>query len=157
MADERCLLTERGRASYVGGVVKVFDGDYNKFTCTVSTKEIMSMPKTKKLLDVVGGCVRKNIAALDDLNSDAKTISEGVAVMCKESMDHLVTFFLLKKRSTLEFNKIIRKKVKQELVRKILPYVLKWRSMDKKVGSKAIPLDEKDFPNSIYIEVLSIL
>ena len=148
-ANQRCSEIGGDGATYVGGQVILFDGDYTKFTCTVPTEKIMQSVTVRNALDKIGLCVRSNIVELDDLTSDATTIANGIAAVCSTSIDDLLNLFLQLKRGSSNFNTTFRKQFKAEQNQKILPFVLKWRNLIRTGRNKSKEPTERELPNSL--------
>ena len=149
-ADQRCAELGRGRASYIGGEVKLFDGDYNKFSCSVLTEKVLALPKIGSSLDQIGKCIRSTIPELDDLNSDAKTVADAVATVCSSTINNFLTLFLKEKQGTNKFNKEYRLLFKENQYAKILPFVLKWRMLIKNGRQNNLAPTEKELPSSMF-------
>lgn len=148
-ADEYCKKNGRDRAHFISGEVKLFDGDYNSFTCTVKNEKIMEIPKVKKSLSNISKCIRQNIVALDDLSSDAKTIAEGIASICSPTINKFLVEFLNEKKGNSVFNREFKINFKKQQYSKILPFVLKWRLIVRQGwNNKQIPT-KKDLPDSL--------
>jgi len=148
-ADEYCRKNGRDKAHFIGGEVKLFDGDYNKFTCTVKNEKIMQIPRVKKSLSDISTCIRKNIVELDDLSSDAKTIAEGIASICTPSINKFLIEFLSEKKGNSLYNKEFKINFKRQQYSKILPFVLKWRQILKQGWNKKRVPTKKDLPDSL--------
>lgn len=148
-ANKHCSEMGGDGATYVGGQVVLFDGDYTKFTCTIPTDKIMAMATVQNALDKIGICIRSNIVELDDLTSDAATIANGIAVACSTSIDNFLNLFLQQKRGSNTFNTSFRKAFKAEQQQKILPFVLKWRSLIRTGRNKSKEPSERELPNSL--------
>ena len=148
-ANQRCSEIGGDGATYVGGQVILFDGDYTKFTCTVPTEKIMQSVTVRNALDKIGLCVRSNIVELDDLTSDAATIANGIAAVCSTSIDDFLNLFLQLKRGSSNFNTTFRKQFKAEQSQKILPFVLKWRNLIRTGRNKSKEPTERELPNSL--------
>ncbi len=148
-ANQRCSEIGGDGATYIGGQVVLFDGDYTKFTCTIPTEKIMQSASVKNALDKIGLCVRSNIVELDDLMSDASTIASGIAAACSSSIDDFLNLFLQLKRGSSNYNTTFRKTFKAEQQQKILPFVLKWRNLIRTGRNKSKEPSEKELPNSL--------
>jgi hypothetical protein len=148
-ANQRCIEAGGDGATYIGGQVILFDGDYTKFTCTISTEKIMQSAAVRNALDKIGLCVRSNIVELDDLTSDAATIANGIASVCASSIDDFLNLFLQLKRGSDNFNITFRKTFKAEQYQKILPFVLKWRNLIRTGRNKSKEPSERELPNSL--------
>lgn len=148
-ADDYCIKNGRDKAHFIGGQVKLFDGDYNNFTCTVKNEKVMSIPIVKKSLSNISICIRQNIVELDDLSSDAKTIAEGIASVCNSTIDKFLVEFLSEKKGNLLFNKEFKINFKREQYSKILPFVLKWRQILKQGWNRKQKPNKKVLPDSL--------
>lgn len=148
-ANKHCSEIGGDGATYIGGQVVLFDGDYTKFTCTIPTEKIMQIASVQNALDKIGICIRSNIVDLDDLTSDAATIANGIASACSNSIDNFLNLFLQLKRGSGSFNSNFRSAFKAEQQQKILPFVLKWRSLIRTGRNKSKEPSEKELPNSL--------
>lgn len=148
-ADDYCRKNGRDKAHFIGGQVKLFDGDYNNFTCTVKNEIIMEIPIVKKSLSNISLCIRQNIVALDDLSSDAKTIAEGIASVCAPTIDKFLVEFLNEKKGNSLFNREFKINFERQQYSKILPFVLKWRQILKQGWNKKQEPTKKDLPDSL--------
>ena len=148
-ADKHCKQTGHDKAVFVDGRVKLFDGDYNKFTCTVSTKKVLRLELVRKSLSQIGTCIRATIPKLDDLQSDAKTIATGVGAVCSPLIERFLDVFLRNKQGTKEFNAVYRSEFRKRQFERILPFVLKWRSLVKHGRDKNQPPRQSELPDSM--------
>ena len=149
-ADDYCRSIGRGAAVFEIGQVKLFDGDYNQYSCAVPHEIVMNNNDVIALLDDVGSCVRENIPRLDDLTSDAGSIAKAIATVCSSTINRFVDVYLSKRESTDGFNKAFREMFTASQNEKILPFVLTWRRLLQEGWRKGQEPTEKEMPNKLY-------
>lgn len=148
-ADKQCESQGRDKAAYLGGRVALFDADYNRFSCMVSSEKVLALPDVKNTLADIGKCVRSQITELDDLSSDAATVASGIAIVCSAKIDSFLTLFLTHKKATKGFSNEFSKAFKADQHRKILPFVLKWRNLVRSGRKRNDRPTESELPDSL--------
>lgn len=150
IADQHCGQIGGDGAQYLGGDVRLFDGDYTKFSCVISSEKLLQIPIVRSRFDDVGSCIRQNVPVLDDLTSDANTVASGIAETCGRQIDTFLDAYLSEKKSSRAFNQAFKKQFKNDQPKKILPFVLSWRSLVRNGIGRKSPPSEKDLPSSLF-------
>lgn len=150
IADQQCSQIGGDGAQYLGGDVRLFDGDYTKFSCVISSQKLLKIPVVRSRLDDVGSCIRKSVPVLDDLTSDATTIASGIAETCGRQIEAFLDAFLSEKKSSRAFNEAFKKQFRNNQPKKILPFILSWRSLVRNGINRKSPPSERDLPSSLF-------
>jgi hypothetical protein len=149
-ADDYCRSKGRGAAVFEAGQVKLFDGDYNQYSCSVPHEVVMKNNDVLALLDDIGSCVRGNIPRLDDLTSDAESIATAIGTVCSRTINKFVDVYLSEREATDGFNKTFREMFVTSQNKKILPFVLTWRRLLQEGWKKEQEPTAKQMPNKLY-------
>lgn len=150
VAEQHCSQLGGDGAQYLGGEVRLFDGDYTKFSCVISSEKLLQIPLVRVKLDDVGLCVRQSVPVLDDLTSDANTVASGIAETCGRQIEAFLDAYLSEKKSSRAFNQAFKKQFRNDQPRKILPFVLSWRSLVRNGINRKLPPSEKELPSSLF-------
>lgn len=95
-------------------------------------------------------CLRTNIIALDDLQSDASTIASAIAYACSGKYSRYVTEVVSQVNLFEHAKDKLRASFKSVEVQKVIPYVLAWRQVVRRGFSKSQKPSEKELPNNLY-------
>lgn len=149
-ADEYCKSLGRGPAVFEIGEVKLFDGDYNQYSCSVSHEKVMESSEVIARLEDISTCVRGNIPMLDDLTSDAGNIAKAIGTVCSRTINSFLDLYLQERSSTKDFNDSFRELFVASQNEKILPFVLTWRRILSEGWNKSQKPTQRELPNDLY-------
>ena len=148
-ADAYCASRGRSKAVFMEGEVRLFDGDYNKFQCSVPSEDIYKRPEVQAAFGNIGTCVRKNVVVYDDFTSDVKSVSEAIGTICGPEINAFVDRFLAEKNQTPDYDLAFRTSFVDNQYKKILPFVLAWRKLVREGRPKEAVPTERELPNSL--------
>ena len=149
-ADKYCESKGRGKAVFELGQVKLFNGDYNSYSCSVSHEQVMKNQEVLNRLSKIGSCIRENIPLLDDLTSDADSIAKAIGTVCSDKVHSFVDLYLQERATTNQFNYTFREAFVSSQNEKILPFVLTWRRLLQSGWDKSEEPTEEELPNKLY-------
>ena len=95
-------------------------------------------------------CLRTNVIALDDLQSDAGTIASAIAYSCSAKYTGYIDVVVLQVNLFEHAKDKLRSSFKSVEVQKVIPYVLAWRQVVRRGFSKSQKPTEKELPNNLY-------
>jgi hypothetical protein len=102
----------------------------------------------------IADCVRANVVLMDDLVSDATTISYAVAQQCRSQMDLFVDAYISQLPAASEISDeyvdFIKGQFADEEKSRVLPYVLRWRSLINQGWDRNTAPTEKESPNNLF-------
>jgi len=110
----------------------------------------LSSVPAKSVLKEYIGCLRVNIIALDDLQSDASTIASAIAYACSLKYIRYVTEVVSQVNLFDHEKDKLKETFKSVEVQKVIPYVLTWRQIVRRGYSNLQKPTEKELPNNLY-------
>ncbi len=135
-----------------------FSGVTGYYTCKgLSDDQRRKIFEKAEVRDAISGlsvCIRKNVVFLDDLSSDAKTISEGVAQACGLHWNRIANAYVKNLPNSDKLGKSYVESIRSAFVNgrvsKVLPYVLTWRSIIKNGWNEKESPSEREIPDSLF-------
>ena len=115
---------------------------------------IFEKPDVVDAQNALGNCVRTNVPILDDLISDASTISAAVAQSCTSEYKALTKSYIrnLPNSASLgdDYKNAIHSAFEDGRKERALPYVLAWRNLVKRGWDKSRKATENELPNNLF-------
>jgi len=150
--------TSYGKQSLYVGSGSTYSGMYyrcvenlkNQSSPQSSLSVALSSAPTKSVLKEYVDCVRVNIIALDDLQSDASTIASAIAYACSTKYTRYVTEVISQVNLFDHAKDKLKESFKSVEVQKVIPYVLAWRQVVRRGFNKSQKPTEKELPNNLY-------
>ena len=155
-------------ATYVGHrIPNIWDTkEWHDFECvekpftveevSFDVDQAIASSSTQKKLDKYLNCVRGNIILLDDLTSDALTISIAINQVCSSFHSEYVDEIISRINYSNEIENIIEDSFYDTSGSKIIPYVLNWRQIVRNGFSEDEQPTENELPNSLYVANVEI-
>ena len=134
------------RSSYYRCVEYLQNQSSPQSSLSVALSSVPAKTVRKEYID----CLRKNIIALDDLQSDASTIASAIAYACSAKYSRYVTEVVSQVNLFEHAKDKLRASFKSVEVQKVIPYVLAWRQVVRRGFSKSQNPTEKELPNNLY-------
>ena len=115
---------------------------------------IFNKPAMVDAASALSECVRANVVILDDMMSDASTIATAVSQSCLLELDSLATLLISNLPNSQEmddgYKNSIKAGFKEGRTKRVLPYVLAWRSLVNRGWDKQKTPTAKELPDSLF-------
>ena len=115
---------------------------------------VFELQLVKTALKKLGDCIRSNVVFLDDLTSDAKTISSAVSQICEDDFISLYELILNNHKDasslTIDYKNKFKLAQLEKSVNRVIPYVLAWRRVVASGWDAQKTPTEKEIPDNIF-------
>ena len=120
----------------------------------IKPSEILKKADVKTSISNVTNCIREKIIVYDDLQSDAKSIAEGVSQICSDKFNEFANLFISKIKGSNNWNveekSSYRDRLKKIQSEQTLPFVLEWRSIIRNGWDKNEKPSNKEIPDKLF-------